>query len=44
MCIRDRPEWPPYDEGGRATMVFGVPNRLKRDPAAAERSAWSGLL
>jgi para-nitrobenzyl esterase len=38
------PEWPPYDEGGRATMVFGVPNRLKRDPAAAERSAWSGLL
>jgi para-nitrobenzyl esterase len=37
-------DWPAYDEDGRATMIFGLPNHLEREPGAAERRAWAGLL
>jgi para-nitrobenzyl esterase len=38
------PDWPPYDLTDRATMGIGVPCHLERDPAGAERLAWSDLL
>jgi para-nitrobenzyl esterase len=38
------PDWPAYEEGGRATMYFGLPCHLEGDPAAAERLAWSDRL
>ncbi len=40
----DLPDWPAYDAQTRATMHFGPPCHLERDPAAAERRAWAGQL
>ncbi len=38
------PAWPPYDPGDRATLHFGVPLHLERDPSAGEREAWADLV
>ncbi len=37
-------DWPAYESGSRATMVFGAESALARDPYAAERRAWDGVL
>src|SRR5438128_3283788 len=38
------PEWPVYDTGRRATMIFDVDCHVADDPDGAERAAWDGLL
>ena len=38
------PDWPPYNRADRVTMGIGTPCHLERDPAGAERLAWSDLL
>jgi len=38
------PSWPAYDLDERATMHFGTPCHLERDPAAGERLAWAEVL
>jgi para-nitrobenzyl esterase len=38
------PEWPVYDTGRRATMIFDVDCHVVDDPDGAERAAWDGLL
>jgi para-nitrobenzyl esterase len=40
----DLPDWPAYDTDARATMHFGVTNRLEHDPAGGIRLAWDGSL
>jgi para-nitrobenzyl esterase len=38
------PEWPVYETGRRATMLFDTGCRVVDDPDGAERAAWDGLL
>ena len=41
---RGIPHWPAYSLTDRATMMFDYDCRIERDPRAAERRAWNGLL
>jgi para-nitrobenzyl esterase len=37
------PDWPAYDAGRRATMLFDVPSMVADDPRREERLAWEGM-
>jgi para-nitrobenzyl esterase len=39
---RSIPDWPAYDTGRRATMIFDDPCHVEYDPRRLEREAWSG--
>ena len=36
-------DWPKYDLGRRATMLFDVPSEVVDDPRSAERALWEGV-
>jgi para-nitrobenzyl esterase len=42
-AVPELPEWPPYDLGQRATMLFNDTCELARDPGARERIAWRNI-
>lgn len=42
--VASLPEWPPYDEQKRATMLLDVEPRVADDPEADERRAWNGIV
>ena len=37
------PDWPAYEPGRRATMIFDTESRVEDDPGATDRRAWEGL-
>jgi para-nitrobenzyl esterase len=37
------PQWPRYDTGARATMLFDTPCRVENDPRREERLVWGGM-
>ena len=42
--ITQLPEWPPYDDRRRATMLLDVEPRVVDDPESEQRQAWDGIV
>jgi len=42
--IQGLPQWPRYDEGQRATMLFNTECSTRNDPQAVTRQLWDGVM